>query len=166
MTNASETDFPDRQRMIQYRTADIYDKLIINLRDLGHIMRFQYEGKSSQKRILIILDEVGSITQRELTRHLGIQPGSASEVLAKLENAGLIVRTPNPADRRTADIRLTDKGIAPAREAANQRKKRHEEMFSCLSQEEKQELLLLMEKVYSDWDLRYRRTNFHDPSPL
>lgn len=139
-----------------YDTADVNDKLIINLRDLSHIMRFLYEGKGSQKRILIVLDEVGSsITQRELTERLGIQPGSASEILAKLENAGLIVRSSNEADRRTIDVGLTDDGRALAAEAREQRKKRHEEMFSCLSEEERQGLLALLEKVCVDWKSRY-----------
>lgn len=147
------------QRRIHYSAADINDKLIINLRDLGHIMRFQYEGKASQRRILIILNEVGEITQRELTERIGVQPGSASEVIAKLESAELIVRTQNPVDRRTTDIRLTDKGRTLASETAGQRKQRHREMFSCLSESEKQELLLLMEKVYADWELRYIEKN-------
>lgn len=143
------------QRMAHYNAADINDKLIINLRDLSHTMRFLYEGKGSQKRILIILNEVGSITQRQLTQRLDIKPGSASEVLAKLESAGLIVRMPNAADRRTIDIQLTDAGKVLALEATEQRKQRHEEMFSCLSGEEKQAFLTLMEKIYSDWEMRY-----------
>lgn len=139
-----------------YDTADVNDKLIINLRDLSHMMRFLYEGKGSQKRILIVLNEIGSsITQRELTERLGIQPGSASEILAKLENAGLIVRSSNETDRRTIDVNLTDDGRALAAEALEQRKKRHEEMFSCLSEEERQELLALLEKVCGDWNSRY-----------
>ena len=144
------------QRTVQYNAADVNDKLIMNLRDLGHIMRFQYEGKASQKRILIILNEVGSITQRALTERLGIQPGSASEVLAKLENAGLISRTPNSIDRRTTDIQLTDTGKTLALEAVEQRQKRHEEMFSCLSEEEKQALLSLLEKLYADWNSHFQ----------
>lgn len=72
---------------------DINKKLILNMRDLNHIMRSLYEGKASQKRILIILNDVKSITQRDLTMRLGIQPGSASEILSKLENAGFILRT-------------------------------------------------------------------------
>lgn len=139
-----------------YDMADVNDKLIINLRDLSHTMRSLYEGKGSQKRILIVLDEIGgSITQRELTERLGIQPGSASEILAKLEGAGLIGRTPNETDRRTTDVCLTDIGKECAQEALKQRKKRHEEMFSCLSEEEKQELLSLLEKVCGDWRGRY-----------
>lgn len=148
--------------MAHYHDADMNDKLILNLRDLGHMMRFLYEGKASQKRILIILNEVGRITQRDLTERLGIQPGSASEILSKLESAGLILRTQNETDRRTTDVCLTDAGRELAAEALAQRQKRHEEMFSCLSEKEKQELLSLLERVCADWRIRYRENgNMH-----
>lgn len=142
-------------RMAHYYAADMNDKLIINLRDLGHMMRLLYEGKASQKRILIILNETETITQRDLTERLGIQPGSASEILSKLESAGWILRTRNEDDRRTTDVCLTDSGRELAVEALAQRRKRHEEMFSCLSGEERQELLSLLEKVCADWRSRY-----------
>lgn len=142
-------------RMAHYYTVDMNEKLIINLRDLNHIMRSLYEGRASQKRILIILNEAESITQRELTERLGIQPGSASEILSKLERAGWILRTQNEGDRRTTDICLTDSGRELALEALAQRKKRHAEMFSCLSEEEKEQLLSLLERVRTDWETRY-----------
>ena len=50
--------------------AGIDDRLIISLQDLHHIMRSLYEGKASQKRILIILNESEAITQRDLTERL------------------------------------------------------------------------------------------------
>ena len=137
--------------------ANINDKLIMNLRDISHTMRSLYEGRGSQKRILIILHEVGKITQRALTERLGIQPGSASEVIAKLESAELITRTPSESDRRTADIQLSDKGRELASQAVNQRRRRHEEMFSCSSEDEKTELLTLLEKINTDWEQRYRK---------
>ena len=137
--------------------ADINDNLITSLRDLHHTMRLLYEGKASQKRILIILNGLEAITQRDLTKRLGIQPGSASEILSKLEESGWIVRTQNEADRRTTDISLTDSGREIAEEALRQRRKRHEEMFSCLSGEEKQELLSLLDKVRCDWKKRYKK---------
>lgn len=142
-------------RMVHYQSMDTNDKLIINLRDLSHIMRFLYEGKASQKRILMILNELKTITQRDLTEHLGIQPGSASEILSKLESAGLIIRTRNETDRRTTDVSLTDAGRELAAEAFAQRQRRHEEMFSCISEEEKEKLLSLLEKIYADWRIRY-----------
>lgn len=143
--------------MKTYNSADINDSLITSLRDLSHTMRFLYEGKGSQKRILIILDDLGgSTTQRNLTEHLGIQPGSASEVIAKLESAGYIMRTPNEQDRRTVDITLTETGRALAEEAKEQRSSRHEQMFSCLTKDEKNQLLSLLEKVNNDWKERYQ----------
>ena len=150
-----------KMRMAHYQSTDMNDKLVINLRDLGHIMRFLYEGKASQKRILIIVNELGTITQRDLTEHLGIQPGSASEILSKLESSGLIIRTQNETDRRTTDVSLTDAGRELAAEALAQRQRRHEEMFSCLSEEEKKELLTLLERIYADWQIRYCEDGRH-----
>lgn len=143
-------------RAAEYEKFDKNKRLVMNLRDLGHVIRFLYEGKGSQKQILIILLETGNMTQRELTERMGIQPGSASEVIGKLEHAGLISRTPNQADRRTTDIQLTEMGRLQAEEAAKQRKMRHQEMFSCLTEEEKDTLLALAEKLNQDWDSRYR----------
>lgn len=143
----------------RYDFLDLNNKLIWNFRDIGHTMRNISEGKGSQKRILIILDEAGTITQSELTQRLGIRPGSASEVLGKLELAGFITRTPNEIDRRTTDVALTDEGKVVAKEARGKRTERHNQMFSCLSEEEKNALLFLLEKVNADWDRRYREND-------
>lgn len=139
----------------RYHTLDQENKLIWNIRDMGHIIRALSEGKASQSRILILLSEEGPITQSELTERLGVQPGSASEVIGKLESAGLITRTPSEQDRRTSDIRLTEAGKVKAKEVAEQRKQRHTEMFSCLSEEDKADLLMLLEKVNHEWRRRY-----------
>ncbi len=145
-------------RRVQYEGSDQNGRLIINFRDINHIMRSLYEGKGSQKRILIVLLETGKITQRVLTERLGIQPGSASEVLAKLEHAGLIVRETSSEDRRTTDVSLTEKGREQAMEALALRQEHHTQMFSCLSEQEKDQLLGLLEKVCRDWKKRYGET--------
>lgn len=142
-----------------YDSLDSNQKLICNFREIGHTMRHISEGKGSQKRILTILKDAGTISQSELTQRLGVQPGSASEVVGKLESAGLILRTPSPADRRTLDITLTPLGQVQAQEAAAQREQRHSAMFSCLSEEEKAALLSLLERISADWEVRYPRRN-------
>ena len=53
---------------------NIDGKLVLGLLDISRTMRSLYEGRGSQKRILIVLSETGTITQRELTARLGIQP--------------------------------------------------------------------------------------------
>lgn len=149
----------------RYDFLDENNKLIWNFRDIGHTMLHISEGKGSQKRILIILNEVGSITQSELTHRLGIQPGSASEVLGKLETSGFIRRTPSENDRRTTDVELTEAGKEAAAEAFRKRKERHNQMFECLSDEEKQALLSLLEKVNADWDHKYRENDMEKSDP-
>lgn len=161
MEKTIKKDFYKEDRKLHYDTGDNNDKLIFNFRDINHTIRSLYEGRGSQKRILIILLEAESITQRKLTRQLGIQPGSASEILAKLEKGGLISRTENPDDRRTTVITLTERGRALAEEAKTQRKGRHEEMFSCLTEDEKGTLLTLLEKVNADWKERYKGSEDH-----
>lgn len=139
----------------EYEELGIANRLIWNFRDIGHVIRGTSEGKGSQKRVLIVLLESGPVTQTALTEHLHIQPGSASEVLGRLEALGLIRRAVNEADRRTVLISLTQDGIREAEEALRQRKHRHAEMFSALSEEEQRELLTLLEKLCDDWEIRY-----------
>lgn len=143
--------------MKPYHTFDVNSKLIRNFWSISDIMHKTADGKGSQKRILMVLKENREITQRELTEHLGVQPGSASEVLGKLEAAGLIRRTHSQRDRRTFDIRLTEAGEAAAGEAYARRKRRHQEMFGCLSEEEKQTLLQLLEQLNASWSRQYQQ---------
>lgn len=148
-------------RKQNYETADSDEKLIMNFRDINHTMHSLYEGRGSQSSILIILLEKESITQQELTEQLGIKPGSASEVIAKLEKNGMINRTKSIFDRRTANITLTDEGRKSAQEAKTKRLERHNEMFSALSKEEKSSLLSLLEKINSDWEKLYSDERKH-----
>ena len=144
-----------------YEKLDTENKIIVNLRGLGHIIRFSVEGKGSQDRILLMLMKAGNMTQKELTENMDIRPGSASEVLSKLENAGLITRTENGEDRRTVDVAITDEGRSKAQQAAREREARRGEMLSALSQDEKDTLLELLEKLNADWRGRYGRDNGH-----
>ena len=45
-------------RVTHYQLAETNGKLIINLRDVGHMMRGLYEGRGSQQRVLIVLHEM------------------------------------------------------------------------------------------------------------
>lgn len=141
----------------RYQSLETNEKLVWNFRDISHTMRRIAEGKASQKRILILLREHDGMTQKALTDRLGVQPGTVSEVLGKLEAAGLLLRTANEADRRTTDLWLTEEGKAQAHQAYFARVERHCQMFSGLSDAEKTTLLRLLEKVNGDWEQRYQK---------
>lgn len=133
------------------------EALIHCLWDVHHKMRQIHDGKASQSRILIILKERGTMTQRALTEHLHIRPGSASEIITKLEKSGLLTRSLNEQDHRTVDLLLTAEGKRLAQEAANQRRSLHEEMFECLTAEEKNTLHMILDKLQADWCSRFPR---------
>lgn len=142
-----------------YEEMGIDGKLFALLGKLGRNGHGGFTGKSSQNRILHILSNSECMTQRELTERLGIQPGSVSEIIKKLETAGLIIRQSNSADRRTVDITLTDAGKAQA-EATRSHHVNHT-LFETLTVDEKQQLLTLLEKVSQDWHNRFRSESHH-----
>ena len=55
-----------RMRKERYKSFDINNKLICNIRDMGHTVRAMSDGKASQSRILIVLHTEGLITQSKL----------------------------------------------------------------------------------------------------
>ena len=71
-----------------------FDDLAGQLEQCGKFLMYCLGKRRGQEKILRILWEQGEISQRELQELLGIQPGSMSEIAAKLESKGLIVRGP------------------------------------------------------------------------
>jgi DNA-binding MarR family transcriptional regulator len=65
----------------------------------------------------------GPLTQRELMARVRRTSGTVSVRLARLERAGLVTREPDPDDRRTVTVTLTDRGrewVESARPAYDQ----------------------------------------------
>ena len=129
-----------------YRSLGTDAKLGMLLHELNHMGRF-FGGRGGQRRILHILAEEGEMTQSELTERLGIRPGSASEVIGKLERAGWIIRTESEEDRRTANVSITESG----RQQLEAGEGKRPEMFTALSDDEKEQLVSLLEKLRGDW---------------
>lgn len=134
---------------------DINRQIVRCLRSLGRTIKALSEGRASQKRVMRLIRESGGITQSALTQRLGVQPGTVSEVIGKLESAGFVSRDPNPFDHRTHDISLTKSGETQADIYCQEYVKRRQDMFSALSKDEKLLLLSLLEKLSADWKMRY-----------
>lgn len=144
-----------------YDNLSIDTKIIKNFRGISHTIMHNSEGNGSQSRILIILLENKEVSQRALTKHLGIQPGSVSEVLKKLEDNGLINRLASEDDRRTSILSLTAEGEKAAKKALSHKDQLYNEMLEVLDEKDKQELLALLEKLNDDWDYKYHHKHKH-----
>ena len=108
------------------------DILLYQFRSCTHFFRYGMGGKTGQQRILAMLAERGIITQRELQDMLGVQSGSLSEILNKVETCGYIMRRQNERDRRQMNLELTDSGMEAARNFREEHMKKARAMFDGL----------------------------------
>ena len=96
--------------------------------------------------ILELLSEEG-MSQQQIAETLGIRAQSVSEAISVLESRGYVRRQPSDSDRRKILVCITDEGRQHREEMAQQRAEHAREYFSVLTEEEKTELLRLLEKV-------------------
>jgi DNA-binding MarR family transcriptional regulator len=66
----------------------------------------------SQWSALATVEDHGSLRIGDLADREGVSAPTATRLVASLEEQGLLVRTTDPADRRTAYVALTDAGRA------------------------------------------------------
>jgi DNA-binding MarR family transcriptional regulator len=64
--------------------------------------------------VLNTLARTGPLTVARLAEHIGIDRSGTSRYADRLQQAGLLERQPDPADRRTSLIRLTAEGARVA----------------------------------------------------
>src|SRR5215831_16238475 len=68
------------------------------------------ELTQNQLSVLASLELAGALTPRELSESERVQPPTMTKVLAKLEERGLIQRTPHPTDGRQVLLSATQAG--------------------------------------------------------
>ena len=124
----------------------------------AHVLQHRPEAGAArgQGKVMTILADHGSISQRHLQDMLHIQPGSLSEILSKLEAKGLLTRT-RGEDRRGNLLSITEEGrrIAAGEDSSAS------DLFSALSESEQYQLRTLLQKLLTDWlqrlDPRFRK---------
>lgn len=125
------------------------------MRDLGyfgHFLHLHAGGRSGKQRMLErILREGGTISQRELQDTVPISSAAVSEVLAKLESEGLITRRRSESDKRQLDVTLTAEGEVEAQVCAEKRAKFETEALSVLTEDERCQLLGMLDRLMSHW---------------
>lgn len=118
----------------------------------GHYIHVNGGGRSGRKPLLCtLLAHGGQMSQRDLMCKFDLKAGSLSEVLTKLEKAGLIERTRDEADRRQLNVSLTDTGKAEAEAEQLHRQKFHQEAFACLTKDERTQLEEVLNRVINHW---------------
>ncbi|HLI89121.1 MAG TPA: MarR family transcriptional regulator [Ktedonobacteraceae bacterium] len=67
---------------------------------------------TGQEMLLLQLWNEEGMTQSQLAACMGVEPPTATKMLQRMENAGLIERRPDPEDARISRVYLTERGRA------------------------------------------------------
>lgn len=99
-----------------------------------------------QGRLLLELEKMDGVSQGELAEAMGIRSPSLTELVDKMEEAGLVERARKASDARISELHLTAKGKKAVEEAKKHHAEMHEKVFAHLSPEECSQLAVLLGK--------------------
>ena len=77
---------------------------------IAEVYRSQFALRIPEWRIMAVLGDAGSVTQRELTARTVMDKVAVNRACRALEDRGLIDRAPNATDGRSHHLALTDEG--------------------------------------------------------
>ena len=102
-----------------------------------------------QIQTLFFLNHGRKNTMSDIAQYFHIELPSATSLLDKLCDHGLVERQIDPLDRRLVRITLTVKGKTLLKQAMGARRKKMEKLLSYLSKKEKFELMNILKTLYN-----------------
>jgi DNA-binding MarR family transcriptional regulator len=103
-----------------------------------------------QAIILLIVSEREGATHSEIAAKLRISPAAASKVIKRLEEKGLLQRSPDPSDERMSRVHLLESGRAAIQQILCSFNEIEGSMLKGLSREERATLGSLLHRVYAN----------------
>jgi len=95
----------------------------------------------TQASVLASTAKLGPVRISELADFEGINPTMLSRIVAKLEDAGLVARHPDPGDGRAALVETTEAGLALHRTLRDERTRLLTERLAAMPPDRAAELL-------------------------
>lgn len=125
--------------------ADLFQRLTKRLRR-AQLARLAPLGLTpAQERALRVITRSDEpLRMTELADRLGVVPRSVTTVIDALEQAGLVRRAVDPANRRAIRLHLTDAGLAVREEMRQARRQASEDLLAPLSADQRHSLIELL----------------------
>lgn len=87
------------------------------------------------------------VSAGELCRRLHVVPGRMADILKRLEEKKLIVRSRDSTDRRVIKARITEKGRSVSNEKRTEIREEYRGLFDILGEDDVRELIRLLKIV-------------------
>ncbi len=130
----------------------VQHELMEQMRDLHLRMhrlfndRMRAQGASlAQLKLLLLIERCGEMRSTDIAEALGQAPRTVTEAVDAAERGGLVVRNPDPSDRRAKRINLTEEGRAVIRDVAPHREAFTAQFFGVLDSEDQEKFLTILQ---------------------
>lgn len=138
--------------MCDEHAETLEQRLLHDFGFMGHYIYTERGGRGGKQHVLKTLYfNDGKMTQRDLLENTSTTSASLSEVVGKLESQGLVERERSEHDKRQLVVKLTEEGRACAEQVIEGKKRFEADAFSCLTREEREELLTVLDKLRDHW---------------
>jgi DNA-binding MarR family transcriptional regulator len=98
-------------------------------------------------RVLSALQSAGRIRMNELSAELGVVPRTVTTIVDALEKEGMVMRLPDPADRRATRLEITPEGVSQLSRFRALHDSAAAELFDVLTAAEKRQLARLLRRL-------------------
>jgi DNA-binding MarR family transcriptional regulator len=126
---------PTREALIEELLAAV-DDLAARRRRAICEQPLHREVSLPQLHVLMMLQERGRMMVSELAGLLHISMPSASSIVDRVEENGLVLRTRDAADRRVVYVEVTDRGRALVEELMGLKQESMQRLFGAMTEEE------------------------------
>lgn len=111
-------------------------------RSVRDVVAYAREGGLSMSQLgaLFQIHHAGSSGVTDLGDNLGVTSSAASQLLKRLVDQGLILRSEDPIDRRAKQLVLTEKGLEVLQESIRARESWLSDLSQALSDSEKEDI--------------------------
>lgn len=133
--------------------------LMVQLRQTMHTECREGKTKMSfpQLAVLHILKESKTVYMKDIAAALAITAPSATVFVEVLANDGLVVRRPDPNDKRIVTVKLTPKGAKFLKDKTKQMHERIKKDMAVLTSEERKTFARILEKIIDRYNTHKKK---------
>ncbi|MFD5232237.1 MarR family winged helix-turn-helix transcriptional regulator [Streptomyces qaidamensis] len=102
--------------------------------------------------VLSAVRDLGPVAQADLGRGVRLDPKDLVGVLNDLQAAGLVVREPDPKDRRKNAVSLTERGARLLKRCERAARAANDELLAPLSAAEREQLMAMLLRISATAD--------------
>jgi DNA-binding MarR family transcriptional regulator len=132
---------------VRDRLTYVFKRLHLDLHELHDQLLAPFGISAGQLAVLMLIDAREPESQQQIARRLGVDRTSMVSLIDALEGAGLVVREPDPDDRRRNVVALTEAGTETLRRATKASDKAEQRLLSALTPTEGRQLRSLLGRI-------------------